>query len=187
MGSFSIKTAKEYNLSGVLLRSTGEKFDIRLSKNDTYANYFYINFNSYTGSKGDCYDRYLIRINEMVESLQIINQSVNNFLLNPAIDKLDTEVNNPYKNMESLIQHFKYWSEGFNVTANKIYTPVESPKGEFGVMLFSDGTSKPFRCKIRSPAYFSTQFLPKMVRGHFLADLVALIGTIDIVFGEVDR
>jgi NADH:ubiquinone oxidoreductase subunit D len=89
--------------------------------------------------------------------------------------------------MESLIEHFKYWSQGFNVPENHIYSAVESPKGEFGVILTSNGSGKPERCKIRSPAYFGLQFLPVMVKGHLLADLVALIGTVDIVFGEVDR
>ena len=135
VGSFSAEIARDYNLSGVMLRSTGVKFDIRLSSNDTYANYFYNNFNSYTGTHGDCYDRYLIRINEMVESLHIVNQVTNNILLNKMLDKIDNANNNPYKNMESLIQHFKYWSEGFTIKENKIYTPVESPKGEFGVIL----------------------------------------------------
>lgn len=187
VGSFSAETAKDYNLSGVLLRSTGVKFDVRLSSNDTYANYFYNDFSSYTGVHGDCYDRYLIRINEMVESLHIINQVTGSILLNKMLGKVGGPSANPYKSMESLIQHFKYWSEGFTVKENKVYTPVESPKGEFGVILWSDGTGTPYRCKIRSPAYFSMQFLPKMARGHFLADLVTLIGTIDIVFGEVDR
>lgn len=134
VGSFSQLNAKNYNLSGVLLRSTGIKFDIRLSKNDTYANYFYQNFNSFIGLQGDCYDRYLIRINEMVESLNIITNVIIKYKLNNLLDKV-AQQNNPYKSMESLISHFKYWSEGFKVEEGKIYTPVESPKGEFGVIL----------------------------------------------------
>lgn len=194
IGSFSSKIANKYGLSGVLLRSTGEKNDLRLSNNDTYANYFYIKFNSYIGYKGDCYDRYLIRINEMVESLNIINQVIlkllknkNKIKFNKILKKFTIPKGNPYKNMESLINHFKYWSEGFNIKSNYIYSSVESSKGEFGVILISDDSNKPFRCKIRSPSYYSLQFLPKILKGHFLADLVALIGTIDIVFGEVDR
>ena len=89
--------------------------------------------------------------------------------------------------MEAMIQHFKYWSEGIKLESSIIYSPVESPKGEFGVLLFSDNSNKPYRCKIRSPAYYNIQILSKMVKGHMLADLVSLIGTVDIVFGEIDR
>jgi len=89
--------------------------------------------------------------------------------------------------MEAMIQHFKYWTEGINLTSSIIYSPVESPKGEFGVLLFSDNTNKPYRCKIRSPAYFNIQCLQNLAKGHMLADLVTLIGTVDIVFGEIDR
>jgi len=170
-----------------MLRSSGVKFDVRLSSNDTYANYFYVNFNSYTGVNGDSYDRYLIRINEMVESLHIVNQVTAGMLVGVTLGKICRQGVSPYKSMESLIHHFKYWSSGFPVKSGKVYSSVESPKGEFGVVLWSDGTGTPYRCKIRSPAYFSMQFLPKMVKGHFLADLVTLIGTVDIVFGEIDR
>jgi len=193
VGSFSKKKAKEYGLTGVMLRSTGEKNDLRINTFSTYANYYYLNFFSYIGVKGDCYDRYLIRINEMNESLSIINQVIKKILNTQINTNSDIYLffmkpkGNPYKNMETLIKHFKYWSEGFSIESNHIYSSVESSKGEFGVILWSDGTNKPYRCKIRSPSYYSINFLAEMVKGHLLADLVALIGTIDIVFGEIDR
>lgn len=194
VGVFDKRTAEDFGVSGVLARSTGWKYDLRLDTHSTYSNYFYMNINSFIGVTGDCYDRYLIRINEMVESLNLANQSISK-LLNSSANLRSKQLlrhftapnSSPYKDMESLIEHFKYWSEGFNVSENHIYSAVESPKGEFGVIMWSDGSNKPYRCKIRSPAYFSLQFLPQMVRGHLLADLVTLIGTIDIVFGEVDR
>jgi NADH-quinone oxidoreductase subunit D len=153
-------------------------------------------------------------MNEMGESVNISNQVINkltkfnnikfknkkntqrkysninphlimNFLANKNVNKVN--FHNNYVIMEDLIKHFKYWSEGFKVNNNFTYKAVESPKGEFGVTLFADGSSKPYKCKVRSPAYHHLQLLPKMSKGHFLADLVTLIGTIDIVFGEVDR
>lgn len=130
----------------------------------------------------------------MVESLNIANQVIakllttsNSIRTKNLLRHFSDNRRSPYKDMESLIEHFKYWSQGFNIEENQTYCAVESSKGEFGVILSSDGTNKPYRCKIRSPAYFSLQFLPIMVQGHLLADLVTLIGTIDIVFGEVDR
>lgn len=206
IGSYSIKTCLDYGLTGVMSRSVGLKRDLRLSKLETYANYYYLNFRSYIGQHGDCYDRFLIRMNEMGESVNIINQSINkitnfkkknkkisnilphqllHFLNKNDINK-KLNVNN-YNSMENLINHFKYWSEGFKVSNGITYQAVESPKGEFGVTLISDNSSKPYKCKVRSPSLHHLQLTPKISKGHFLADLAALIGTIDIVFGEVDR
>lgn len=194
VGSFTMKKALAFNLSGVMLRSTGAAQDVRLHPTETYANYQYLKFNSFTGVNGDCYDRYLIRMNEMLESLNISNQLLTKIQRTDGqlwskklLSHFSVPLGNPYKNMESLIKHFKYWTEGFIVPESHIYSCVESPKGEFGVTLWSDNTNKPYRCKIKSPAYYSLQFLPELVSGHLLADLVTLIGTIDIVFGEVDR
>lgn len=209
IGSISYKTCFSYGLTGVLARSTGLKRDLRLSKLETYANYYYLNFRSYLGQHGDCYDRFLIRMNEMSESLNIMNQVIYKLIRFNKIEKKKNKslivsphsilkytylkswnqhnYKNSYISMEQLIKHFKYWSEGFNVPSGWTYQSVESPKGEFGVSLVSDGTSKPYRCKVRSPAFQSMQLYPVLAKGHFLADLVALIGTIDIVFGEVDR
>jgi len=196
-------------------RSTGIKRDLRLSKFETYANYYYLNFRSYVGNHGDSYDRFLLRMSEMCESVNIVTQVVNklskfnklsvdknsstkltqisnihphiitNYLSKNILDKSNTT--NSYTSMEHLIKHFKFWSEGFKVKSNVTYRGVESAKGEFGVTLFSDNSSKPYKCKVRSPAYHHLQVVPKIAKGHFLADLVTLVGTIDVVFGEVDR
>ena len=208
IGVYSYKTCLEYGLTGVMARSTGIKRDLRLDKMETYANYYYLNFRSYVGQHGDSYDRFLIRMNEMTESLNIMNQVVNKLTKFKKIGNKKNNSNvNPhmlikylypkswnqhnykseYSSMEQLINHFKYWSEGFPVNTGFTYKAVESPKGEFGVSLISDGTNIPYKCKVRSPAYHHLQVLPKISKGHFLADLVTLMGTIDIVFGEIDR
>lgn len=207
IGVYSYKTCLEYGLTGVMARSTGIKRDLRLDKMETYANYYYLNFRSYIGQHGDSYDRFLIRMNEMTESLNIMNQVIGkltkfkkngnkkNSNINPhmLIKYLNPKSWNQhnykseYSSMEQLINHFKYWSEGFPVQPGFTYRAVESPKGEFGVSLISDGTNIPYKCKVRSPAYHHLQVLPKISKGHFLADLVTLMGTIDIVFGEIDR
>ena len=201
IGTISYKTCLDYGLTGVMSRSVGIKRDLRISSLETYANYYYLNFRVFTGHHGDCYDRYLIRMYEMVESLNIINQVI--FKLFTKKKKLDINPlkilshlnkNNfynlekhEYSSMEKLIKHFKYWSEGFKVNSNWTYQAVESPKGEFGVTLISDNSTKPYKCKVRSPAYHHLQVLPKIAKGHYLADLTTLVGTIDIVFGEIDR
>lgn len=217
IGTYSYKTCLDYGLTGVLSRSTGIKRDLRQSKLETYANYYYLNFRSYIGQHGDCYDRFLIRMNEMSESLNLINQVVNkvsifnNFNNNLKIKKSENfeefstitphsilnhtntsfwkkyNVKNSSNSMENIINHFKFWSDGFKIKSNITYQTIESPKGEFGVTMLADNSNKPYKCKVRSPAYHSLQAMPVLAKGHFLADLVALIGTIDIVFGEVDR
>jgi len=189
-------------------RSVGLKRDLRNSKLETYANYYYINFRSYIGQHGDCYDRFLIRMNEMSESINIINQVINKITIFNTKNKVKNYItilphtilnytlknkylnytyNNDYNTMENTIDKFKYWSEGFKIESGFTYQAVESPKGEFGVTLIADNSTKPYKCKVRSPAYHHLQVLPEIAKGHFLADLVALIGTIDIVFGEIDR
>lgn len=204
IGSYSYETCINYGLTGVMSRSAGIKRDLRLSKLETYANYYFLNFRGYIGQHGDSYDRFLIRMNEMSESLNIINQVLNKLIFlkknknltyntNKIFNYLNTQKNftinkkNMYNSMENLINHFKYWGEGLKVQKGFTYQAVESPKGEFGVSLFSDGTNKPYKCKVRSPAFHHLQVLPAVAKGHFLADLVALIGTVDIVFGEIDR
>lgn len=203
IGAYSSSTCLEYGLTGVMARSAGIKRDVRMMKLETYANYYHLNFRTYTGQNGDCYDRFLIRMNEMAESLYIINQ-VANKLISKKKKKVDLKpmallkyfdnrlVNNKirkneYNSMEKLIKHFKYWSEGSSIESNWTYQAVESPKGEFGVTLIADNSNKPYKCKVRSPALHHLQVLPKLAKGHYLADLVSLIGTIDIVFGEIDR
>ena len=212
VGTYSYQLALDYGLTGVMARCTGIKRDIRISKLETYANYYYLNFRSYIGQHGDSYDRYLIRMNEMLESLNIITQTINKIiivtnsvnkkkikkkkkLINPhyLLQYINPEtlnkqnLKNDYNTMENLIKHFKYWSEGFPVSSGWTYQAVESPKGEFGVSIIADNTAKPYKCKVRSPAFHHMHLLPEIARGHFLADLSALIGTIDIVLGEIDR
>jgi len=216
IGVYSVETCYKYGLTGVMSRSVGLKRDLRLNKLETYANYYYLNFRSYIGQHGDCYDRFLIRMNEMIESINIVNQSINkiskfnfikfhylnkkilkknlytifpHFLLNLIINqKFNNKIQkNSYNSMENLISHFKYWSEGTNIPQNITFQSVESPKGEFGVLLISDNSTKPYKCKVRSGAYHNLQLMSKLSKGHFLADIAALVGTIDIVFGEIDR
>jgi NADH:ubiquinone oxidoreductase subunit D len=212
VGTYSYQLALDYGLTGVMARCTGIKRDLRLSKLETYANYYFLNFRSYIGQNGDSYDRYLIRMNEMLESLNIITQTINKIIVinstisNNKIEKKKKLINphyilqyvnpetvnkqnlkNNYNTMEDLIKHFKYWSEGFPVNSGWTYQAVESPKGEFGVSLISDNTTIPYKCKVRSPAFHHMHLLPEISRGHFLADVSALIGTIDIVLGEIDR
>lgn len=194
VGTLNINNITNYNLTGVIARGVGIKKDLRLSKKHSYSNYNLISIKSFIGINGDCYDRYLIRMLEMAESLNICN-IISNLLLN---NKLNTHISyqslinkfwkkkkNVY--MEDIIEHFLQWHSGIYIKTNIIGNYIESPKGEFGAIVYSNNSSKPAKCKIRSPSYFNLQALPKLSKGHYLADLSALIGTIDIVFGEIDR
>lgn len=196
IGTINTNNIVSWNLTGVLARSVGYKKDVRLSKKHIYSNYNTINLKSYLGLNGDCYDRYLIRMFEMGESLNISNLVIEQLLstnLNNSImyqqlvnKNLQFKIKN-YSYMEDLIEHFLQWHTGIVIKKQISNCYIESPKGEFGVLLASNNSNKPFKCKIRSPSYFNLQFLPKLAKGHYLADLAALIGTIDIVFGEIDR
>lgn len=196
IGTISFKNCAEFNLTGVLARSCGIKSDIRLSKFNSYSSYNSLNFNSYIGINGDCYDRYLIRMLEMGESLHIINlvlnklQSFNNYFICSNIiwnNFNKSELISSYTSMEDLINHFLNWHTGLLIKNGIQSSYIESPKGEFGVSLVANNSTKPIKCKIKSPSYYNLQFLPYLVKGHYLADLATIIGTIDIVFGEVDR
>lgn len=200
IGSISYKNCIDFGLTGVMSRSVGIKRDLRLDFYETYANYYFLNFRTYTGQFGDSYDRFLIRMNEMSESINLISQvifklisktnTIKPLVLNNFLNKkknINTIYKNNYNSMESLISHFKFWSENFSIDSNFTYQAIEAPKGEFGVTLISDNSNIPYKCKVRSPAYHSLQALPILAKGHLLADLAALIGTIDIVFGEIDR
>ena len=181
--------AFDLGFSGVMLRGSGVSWDLR--KELGYEVYDLMDFNVPVGIDGDCYDRYLVRIEEMRQSLNIIHQCINN-MPNGLVKVDDRKVTSPSRSsmktsMEALIHHFKFYSEGVNVPQGEVYMPVEAPKGEFGVYLISDDTSKPYRCKIKAPGYSHLQGIDYMSRGHMLADLVTIIGTQDIVFGEVDR
>ena len=189
IGVVSYNQAMAYGFSGVMLRGSGVPWDLR--KITPYDFYSKLDFNLYVGSSGDCFDRYLIRINEMRESLNLIVQCINK-MPKGSVKLDDRKVTPPSRfaaktQMESLIHHFKIHTEGVSPPKSKTYFAVEAPKGEFGVYLVSDGTNKPYRAKIRAPGYFHLQGLNSMVEGHMLADLVTIIGTQDIVFGEVDR
>jgi len=176
-------------VSGVLLRSTGIDFDLR--KNFPYEIYNHLNFNSVVGQTGDCYDRYIMRIEEMRQSVSIILQCCNNMVLGPVRTddrKLMPSSRSIMKqSMESIIQHFKLSTAGINVPPGQCYVATEAPKGEFGVYLVSNGGAQPYRCKIKAPGFLHLQSLDFMVRKHMVADIVTIIGTQDIVFGEVDR
>jgi len=195
IGSLTPQNVLSWGLTGVLSRSVGLKKDLRLSLSHSYSNYLDINVKSFLGVNGDCFDRYLIRMLEMAESLKIVNYLCNFFLNNPSFTNLSYQqlftfsLKNNSKNvyMENIIEHFLQWHTGLTINSGLSTIYIESPKGEFGTILTSNNSNKPQKCKIRSPSYFSLQALPLMTKGHYLADLAALIGTIDIVFGEIDR
>jgi NADH dehydrogenase (ubiquinone) Fe-S protein 2 len=189
IGYLSKDNALSWGVSGCMLRGSGIAWDLRRSQ--PYEIYDKLKFLVPVGSRGDCYDRVLIRIQEMRESIKIIFQCLNN-LPNGFIKINDHKIVPPTRammkySMESLIHHFKLFSEGFNVPKGEVYTAVEAPKGEFGVFIVSDGTNKPYRCRIKAPGFLHLAALDSMTRGHYIADLVSVIGTQDIVFGEVDR
>jgi NADH dehydrogenase (ubiquinone) Fe-S protein 2 len=189
IGVVSAKKAVEWGFSGVMLRGSGIPWDLR--KNQPYEIYEDISFSVPVGSSGDCYDRYLIRIEEMRQSLKIIHEAAN--IIKPGPVKTDDYKISPpsrieMKNsMEAVIHHFKYYTEGFVLPHGETYTATEAPKGEFGVYLISNNTEKPYRCKIKAPGFGHLQALDDMSRGHMIADVVTIIGTQDIVFGEIDR
>lgn len=206
IGSINLVDALTYGATGPVARSVGLKSDLRAHKDSSYSNYSYLSFKSFLGKRGDSYDRFLIRMREMYESINIIFQLLTNFsslsvtgatkspdnplsffsqLASLRFNKLSKR--SKYSSMEHLISHFKDYSDGLQVPRGFSYQAVEAPKGEFGVSLISDGSSTPYRCKIRTPAYHHIQMMPRMVGGHFFADLVTVLGSQDIVFGDVDR
>lgn len=189
VGVVTSKDALAWGFSGVLLRGSGLIWDLR--KQQSYEVYDKLSFEILTGVNGDCYDRYVIRVGEMRQSLSIIMQCLNN-IPNGIIKVDDKKITPPTRNeiknsMESLIHHFKYFTEGVSVPRGETYTATEAPKGEFGVYLLSNGTNRPYRCKIKAPGFGHLQGLDMMSKGHMIADVVTIIGTQDIVFGEVDR
>jgi NADH dehydrogenase (ubiquinone) Fe-S protein 2 len=189
IGKVSLEEALDYGFSGVMLRGSGLPWDLR--KIYPYEVYSLLDFNIPYGINGDCYDRYLIRVNEMRESVSIIYQCLQNIPLGfvKIEDKKVTSPSRPLMkfSMESLIHHFKFFSEGFHIDKSSSYVMVEAPKGEFGVFIDSNGSNRPYRCRLRAPGFMHLQGLDFMSRGHLIADLVTIIGTQDIVFGEVDR
>lgn len=189
VGVVTSKEALEWGFSGVLLRGSGLNWDLR--KQQPYEIYDKMKFDVLTGINGDCFDRYVIRVGEMRQSLSILMQCLNN-IPNGAVKADDRKVTSPSRydiknSMESLIHHFKFFTEGVSVPRGETYTATEAPKGEFGVYLLSNGTNHPYRCKIKAPGFGHLQGLDMMSKGHMIADVVTIIGTQDIVFGEVDR
>ena len=193
IGVVSLKECFEWGFSGVMVRGSGAAWDLR--KAQPYECYSEFDFDIPIGKNGDNYDRYLIRVQEMRESLKIMKQCVEK-LNSPEgqgpISSSDGKVVPPTRtemkrSMEALIHHFKLYTEGYKVPAGEVYAAVEAPKGEFGVYLVSDGSNKPYRCKIRAPGFAHLQAMDHICRGHMLADVSAVLGSLDIVFGEVDR
>jgi NADH-quinone oxidoreductase subunit D len=191
IGVVSPERALNLGMSGPMLRGSGVAWDLR--KKQPYDAYGLVDFDVPVGKTGDSYDRYLVRVHEMRESNKIIQQCVKWLRANPGHVIVDNHKVAPparesmKSNMEELIHHFKLFTEGFRVPAGEAYAAVEHPKGEFGIYLVSDGANKPYRLKIRAPGFAHLATLDELARGHMLADAVAIIGTLDIVFGEIDR
>lgn len=189
IGVVSKEDALAWGFSGPMLRGSDIAWDLR--KSQPYDVYDELEFNVAIGKNGDCYDRYLVRMEEMRESLKIIQQCVAKMpegeVMTPDVKIAPPKRGLMKHSMEALINHFKLYTEGFRVPEGETYTAVEAPKGEFGVYLISDGSSKPYRCKIRAPGFAHLQALDFLGKGHMLADVSAIIGTLDVVFGEIDR
>jgi len=191
IGVVSPERAIALGFTGPMLRGSGVAWDLR--KKQPYDAYHAVDFDVALGTNGDCYDRYLVRVEEMRQSNRIIKQCIDWLRQNPGpVITQDTKVAPPSRedmksNMEDLIHHFKLFTEGMHVPYGEVYSAVEAPKGEFGIYLVSDGANKPYRLKIRAPGFAHLSAMDEMTRGHMIADLVAIIGTQDVVFGEIDR
>ena len=190
IGKVTEDDIQKYGFSGVMVRGSGLAWDLRRAQ--PYECYDEFDFQVPIGKNGDCYDRYLCRMEEMRQSVSIIRQAIVK-LRSATGDVMARGKLNPPKrsemkqSMEALIHHFKLYTEGFHVPKGEVYTSVEAPKGEFGVYLVSDGSNKPYRAKIRAPGFLHLQAMDHLCKGHQLADVAAIIGTMDVVFGEIDR
>ncbi|HWG11302.1 MAG TPA: NADH-quinone oxidoreductase subunit D [Rhodanobacteraceae bacterium] len=191
IGVVSPDEARAWGMSGPMLRGSGIEWDLR--KKQPYAKYAEVDFDIPVGVNGDCYDRYLVRVEEMRQANRIIKQCVDWLRANPGPVMIENYKVAPPKredmkeDMEALIHHFKLFTEGYSVPAGETYSAVEAPKGEFGVYMISDGANKPFRVKCRAPSFVHLSSMDSIIRGYMLADVVAMVGTYDLVFGEVDR
>ena len=191
IGVVSLKDAWNWGFSGVMVRGSGAAWDLR--KAQPYECYSELEFDIPVGKNGDCFDRYCIRMEEMRQSVRIMKQCIALLRKTPGEVVVDDNKVVPprrgemKRSMEALIHHFKLYTEGYHVPAGEVYAAVEAPKGEFGVYLVSDGGNKPYKCKIRAPGFAHLQAMDFLCRGHMLADISAILGSIDIVFGEVDR
>jgi NADH-quinone oxidoreductase subunit D len=189
IGVMSAEQAMEWGFSGPCLRASGLPWDLR--KSQPYEIYADLDFDIPVGRQGDCYDRYLVRMQEMRQSLRLVEQCLARLKPGP-VKVQDNKITPPTRgamkrSMESLIHHFKLYTEGYHVPEGATYTVTEAPKGEFGVYMVADGTNRPYRCKIRAPGFAHLQAMEVLSKGHMLADAVAIIGSLDIVFGEIDR
>jgi NADH-quinone oxidoreductase subunit D len=189
IGMVSADDALDWGFSGPMLRAAGVPWDLR--KAQPYDSYAEFDFDIPVGKQGDCFERYMIRLEEMRQSVRIIEQCLATMPDGPVHTE-DPKVSPPRRaemkhSMEALIHHFKLYTEGYHVPAGEAYMAVEAPKGEFGVFLVSDGTNKPYRCRIKAPGFLHLQASDFLCKGHMLADAAAIIGAMDIVFGEIDR
>lgn len=189
IGVVSQKQAMDWGFSGPMLRGSGIAWDLR--KSQPYEVYSELDFDIPVGKDGDCYDRYMVRVEEMYQSVKIVKQCLEK-MPQGAVKTLDSKITPPTRakmkeSMEALIHHFKLYTEGYHVPEGESYGVVEAPKGEFGVYLYSDGTNKPYRCRIKAPSFAHLQGLDFMAKGHLMADVVTIIASLDIVFGEIDR
>ncbi len=189
IGVISADDAFAWGFSGVMVRGSGIPWDLR--RNQPYECYSELEFEVPIGKNGDCYDRYLCRMEEMRQSIRIMKQCIEKMPEGP-VTTTDGKVSPPRRaemkqSMEALIHHFKLYTEGYKVPEGEVYAAVEAPKGEFGVYLVSDGSNKPYRCKIRAPGFPHLQAMDYMTKGHMLADVSAILGSLDVVFGEIDR
>jgi len=189
VGVLPLETALNYGYSGVLLRAAGGVWDLRRFK--SYDAYSQLQFTIPIGKIGDCYDRYLVRMEEMKQSLLILQQCIE-YIPKGPIKSENNKITPPSRSlmknfMESLIHHFKFFSENYSIKFNESFTVVEAPKGEFGVYIYADGSSKPYRCRLKAPGFLHLASLNALAKNHLLADVVAILGSLDIVFGEVDR
>ena len=189
IGVVSKEQVMNWGFSGVMLRGSGIAWDLR--KSQPYEIYESLDFDIPVGKHGDCYDRYLIRMEEMRQSVKMIRQCIEKMPKGPvhtSDGKIAPPTRHEMKNsMEAMIHHFKLYSEGYHVPAGEVYAAVEAPKGEFGVYLVADGSNKPYRCRIKAPGFAHLQGLDLLTRGHLLSDVVSNIGSLDVVFGEIDR
>jgi NADH-quinone oxidoreductase subunit D len=191
IGVVKLEDAWAWGFSGVMVRGSGAAWDLR--KAQPYECYAEFDFDIPVGKNGDCYDRYCIRMEEMRQSVKIMKQCIEKLNREKGpVSHSDNKIVAPKReqmkrSMEALIHHFKLYTEGYRVPAGEVYAAVEAPKGEFGVYLIADGTNRPYRCKIRAPGFAHLQAMDFLCRGHMLADVSAVLGSIDIVFGEVDR
>src|SRR3954463_11775614 len=193
IGRVSLKQAWEWGFSGVMVRGSGAAWDLR--KAQPYDCYAEMDFDIPIGKNGDCYDRYLVRMEEMRQAVRIMKQCIEKLGASDGqgpVAIADNKIVPPKRgvmkrSMEAMIEHFKLYTEGHRVPAGEVYAAVEAPKGEFGVYLVSDGTNQPYKCKIRAPSFAHLQAMDFLSRGHLLADVSAIIGSLDIVFGEIDR